>query len=111
MKKCSYCVSRNPAETFYFCYDWGKLQSQKTYDLCLKDRKKLSKIKVETKTKSFIFLPSRSSPLLNERRLKKQLSEITIKKALMEISILDIKRKQNCLNIYSVLSYQGKLAC
>jgi len=31
----------------------------------------------ETKTKSFIFFPSRSSPLLNKRRLKRQLNKIT----------------------------------
>jgi hypothetical protein len=38
---------------------------------------KLAVIMPETKTKSFIFFPSRSSPLLNRRRLKKQLNKIT----------------------------------
>jgi len=41
---------------------------------------------VEIKPKSFIFFPSRSSPLFNERRLKKPLSKITTKKALVDKS-------------------------
>jgi len=38
---------------------------------------RLATIIHETKTKSYIFFPSRSSPLLNRRRLKKQLNKIT----------------------------------
>ena len=38
---------------------------------------RLAVIIPETKTKSFIFFPSRSRPPLNRRRLKKQLNKIT----------------------------------
>jgi len=40
---------------------------------------RLAVIMPETKTKSYIFFPSRSSPLLNRRRLKRQLNRITTK--------------------------------